>query len=88
MLNKKLSPSSRISRPERLLEMMDIDGSDGIDINEFFVSLVRPPWTDQDAQPYSHVSDITPQEVFRLVDAADGSVDGKISIVDGPAEEA
>ena len=62
ILNKRLPKSQQITNPARILEVMDIDGNDGIDINEFF-------------------------EVFRIVDAADGSVDGKMSIIEGSAAE-
>lgn len=60
ILNSRLPAGQQINAPDHLLEIMDIDQSDGIDINEFF-------------------------EVFRLVDAADGSLDGNIDLAGGQA---
>jgi len=56
VLNAKLPPSQAITDPDAVLSLMDIDGNDGIDINEFF-------------------------EVFRLVDAMDGKMDGHFDIL-------
>ena len=36
VLNEKLPKESAIQDPDGLLALMDIDGNDGIDINEFF----------------------------------------------------
>jgi hypothetical protein len=57
MLNKGLSEDSeqRLTNIDHTLDLMDFDGSDDLDINEFF-------------------------EVFRILDAKDGKVDGIISL--------
>ena len=56
VLNERMPQSQSISDPMRLLNIMDMDQSEGIDINEFF-------------------------ETFRLVDAADGKVDGALEVI-------
>ncbi|CAM9394108.1 unnamed protein product [Heterosigma akashiwo] len=35
-INKHVSESEQIQNPDRILEIMDFDGSDDIDLNEFF----------------------------------------------------
>lgn len=36
VINEKLPPSQHIADPVRILSLLDVDSSDGIDINEFF----------------------------------------------------
>ena len=57
MLNSHLPPDStqRLTDIDHTLDLMDFDGSDDLDINEFF-------------------------EVFRILDAKDGKVDGILSL--------
>lgn len=55
-LNSKISNGKhKLTEIDHTLDLMDFDGSDSIDINEFF-------------------------EVFRILDAADGKVDGVLSL--------
>eukprot|EP00596_Hydrurales_sp_CCMP1899_P008345 CAMPEP_0119033936 /NCGR_PEP_ID=MMETSP1177-20130426/1001_1 /TAXON_ID=2985 /ORGANISM="Ochromonas sp, Strain CCMP1899" /LENGTH=680 /DNA_ID=CAMNT_0006991067 /DNA_START=153 /DNA_END=2195 /DNA_ORIENTATION=- len=60
MLNGDLSENSeqRLTDIDHTLDLMDFDGSDDLDINEFF-------------------------EVFRILDAKDGKVDGVLSLAQG-----
>lgn len=60
ILNQSMTADSseRLTDIDHMLDIMDFDGSDSIDINEFF-------------------------ETFRLLDAADGKVDGIIGIATG-----
>jgi len=63
VLNARLPPGSELTRdPDELLKLMDIDGNDGVDLNEFF-------------------------EVFRLVDAMDGKMDGHFDILKQKPED-
>ena len=57
LLNSTLPPDSeqRLTDIDHTLDLMDFDGSDDLDINEFF-------------------------EVFRILDAKDGKVDGILSL--------
>ena len=54
VINANLPEGERLEDPDKILDMMDLDKSDSIDVNEFF-------------------------EVFRLMDAKDGVVDGNIN---------
>ena len=60
MLNSSLPEDSeqRLTDLDHTLDLMDFDGSDDLDINEFF-------------------------EVFRILDAKDGKVDGILSLAEG-----
>jgi serine/threonine-protein phosphatase with EF-hands len=73
-MNTTLPPDQQLRDYDHVLSLMDFDQSDSIDINEFF----------EVPSPSLHRFLLTsaPPQVFRLLDAKDGVVDGVLSLAE------